>query len=67
MGHFEKLESYLKMKEEQSAKLKMMRMMGVPVDIKSPPKISYVNSQVVSEDEYSDEEEEEEEDSEKTQ
>jgi hypothetical protein len=43
----------------------MMRMMGQAVDLMSPPKISYVNSAIVSEDEYSgeDEEEEEEDDS----
>lgn len=39
--------------------------MGQAVDLMSPPKISYVNSAIVSEDEYSgeDEEEEEEDDS----
>jgi len=43
MEHYEKLEAYLKAKEETSSKLKAMRMMGVPIAI-SPPKTSYVNS-----------------------
>lgn len=60
MEHYEKLEDYLKAKEETSSKLKAMRMMGIPIAI-SPPKTSYVNSQLASEDEYSEEEEEEEE------
>ena len=43
MEHYEKLEDYLKAKEETSSKLKAMRMMGIPIAI-SPPKTSYVNS-----------------------